>query len=171
VPSLADWKETTALPWFGFWARELLRWGTLDPFVAFALAQGHSKTREEAEGLRVAFDEWLVGEIENPGAEDRIDPQRFLAWEKSLPVREPELAEPMPTQVKLTGTRGVRGIYNVLPLAGDGEALWVDAGGFELGRSVDELGLYNSSDLAHDYVLEVRGRATVRRVFARSRRS
>lgn len=26
VPSLADWKATTGLPWFGFWARELRRW-------------------------------------------------------------------------------------------------------------------------------------------------
>jgi hypothetical protein len=38
VPSLAEWKATTGLPWFGFWARELLRWGTHDPFVAFALS-------------------------------------------------------------------------------------------------------------------------------------
>lgn len=169
VPSLADWKETTALPWFGFWARELLRWGTLDPFVAFALAQGHSKTREEAEGLRIAFDEWLIVEVENPEPEDRIDPQRFLAWEKSLPVREPARAEPMPTHVKLTGTAGAKGAYNVLPLAGNREVLWVDAGGFELGRSVDELGLHGAGDLTPDYVLEVRGRATVRRVFAPSR--
>ncbi|WP_442807666.1 DEAD/DEAH box helicase [Trinickia soli] len=167
VPSLAEWKATTGLPWFGFWVRELLRWGTLDPFVAFALAQGHSKTREEAEGLRVAFDEWLVGEVDDPGAEDQIDPQRFLAWEKSLPVREPQPTEPIPTQVELTGTTGARGIYNVLPLAGDGEVLWMDGGGFVLGRSADELGLHGASDVAHDYVLEVRGRATVRRVFAR----
>jgi hypothetical protein len=48
APSLADWKETAALPWFGFWARELLRWGTHDPFVAFSMAQGLAPTREAA---------------------------------------------------------------------------------------------------------------------------
>src|SRR3546814_8671710 len=46
VPTLAEWKETTGMPWFGFWARELLRWGTHDPFVAFALSQGLAQTRE-----------------------------------------------------------------------------------------------------------------------------
>src|SRR3546814_11253758 len=40
VPTLAESKETTGMPWFGFWARELLRWGPHDPFVAFALSKG-----------------------------------------------------------------------------------------------------------------------------------
>jgi hypothetical protein len=52
VPSLAEWKATTGLPWFGFWARELLRWGTHDPFVAFALSQNLAHTREAAAGRR-----------------------------------------------------------------------------------------------------------------------
>ena len=56
VPSLAEWKATTGLPWFGFWARELLRWGTHDPFVAFALSQNLAQTREAAVGRREEFD-------------------------------------------------------------------------------------------------------------------
>src|SRR3546814_3823462 len=40
TPTLGEWKQTAGLPWFGFWARELLRWGTHDPFVAFCLSQG-----------------------------------------------------------------------------------------------------------------------------------
>ncbi|WP_175762460.1 DEAD/DEAH box helicase [Burkholderia anthina] len=169
VPSLAKWKETTSLPWFGFWVRELLRWGTLDPFVAFAMAQGRAKTREEAEGLRAVFDQWLEGEIDDPEAEDRIDPQRFLAWEKSLPVRERGRAEPVIEQAELTGTTGARNIYNVLPVAGHEEVLWVDAAGYELARSVDELGVYGAGDIANDYVLKTRGRPTVHREFVRSR--
>jgi hypothetical protein len=169
VPSLAEWKATTGLPWFGFWARELLRWGTLDPFVAFALAQGRAKTREEAEGLRAAFEEWLGGVVNDQSAEDLIDPQQFLAWERSLPARERKRAEPVPEQAELTGTTGAKKLYNVLPVAGDEEVLWVDAAGYELARSVDEFGFYDASDIAHDYVLETEGRATVRRVFARLR--
>lgn len=171
APSLAEWKATTGLPWFGFWARELLRWGTLDPLVAFALAQGRAKTREEAEGLRTAFEEWLDGVVNDPSAEDLIDPQQFLAWEKSLPAREPERTEPVPEQAELTGTTGVRKLYNVLPVAGDQEVLWVDAAGYELARSVDEFGFYDARDIAHDYVLETDEQATVRRVFAHSRRT
>ncbi len=170
VPSLAEWKITTGLPWFGFWARELLRWGTLDPFVAFALAQGRAKTREEAEGLRAVFEEWLGGVVDYPSAEDLIDPQQFLAWEKSLPAREHERAEPVPEQAELTGTTGAKKLYDVLPVAGDEEVLWVDAAGYELARSVDEFGFYDASDIAHDYRLETEGRARVRRVFVRSRR-
>lgn len=170
VPSLAEWKATTGLPWFGFWARELLRWGTLDPFVAFALAQGRAKTREDAEVLRPVFDEWLVEEIGAPTSEDVIDPQQFLAWERSLPAREREGGEAVPEEAELTGTSGAMKRYNVLPMAGEDEVIWLDASGYELARSPDELGLYDRSDLANDYVLDAEGQATVLRVFERSRR-
>ncbi len=170
VPSLAEWKDTTGLPWFGFWARELLRWGTLDPFVAFALAQGRAKTREDAEALRPGFEEWLGEEIGTPTSEDLIDPQQFLAWERSLPARERNQAEVVPEEAELTGTTGAMNRYNVLPLAGAEQAIWLDASGYELARSSNEVGQYRSSDLASDYVLDAGGQATVRRVFARSQR-
>ncbi|WP_294287577.1 DEAD/DEAH box helicase [uncultured Sphingomonas sp.] len=170
VPSLAEWKATTGLPWFGFWARELLRWGTLDPFVAFALAQGRAKTRETAEALRANFDAWLAEEVAAPTAEDLIDPQRFLAWERSLPSRERERVEPVPELAELTGTNGVMNRYNVLPIAAEDEVLWVDAAGYELARSVDEFGLYDADDIANDYVLESGAQTSVRRSFARPRR-
>ena len=169
VPSLGEWKAITGLPWFGFWARELLRWGTLDPFVAFALAQGRAKTRETAEVLRANFDAWLAEEVAASTAEDLIDPQRFLAWERSLPTRERERMEPVPELAELTGTNGVMKRYNVLPIAAEDEVLWVDAAGYELARSVDEFGLYHADDIANDYVLEFGAHASVRRSFARPR--
>jgi hypothetical protein len=170
VPSLAEWKATTGLPWFGFWARELLRWGTLDPFVAFALAQGRAKTREDAEALMPGFEEWLSAEIEAPTSEDLIDPQQFLAWERSLPTRERERVEAAPEEAELTGTTGVMRRYNVLPMASVDEVIWLDASGYELARSPDEFGLYGWSDLANDYVLKAEGQTVVRRVFTRNRR-
>ncbi len=169
VPSLDAWKATTGLPWFGFWARELLRWGTLDPFVAFALAQGRAKTREDAEELRSSFDEWLEAEVKNPTSEDLISPQHFLAWERGLPARERERVEPVPDEAELTGTTGAMRRYSVLPIAGDEEVLWVDAAGYELARSSDEPRHYDSSDIANDYVLDTVAQPSVRRVFARSR--
>ena len=167
VPSLAEWKVTTGLPWFGFWARELLRWGTLDPFVAFALGQGRAKTREDAEAQRPVFEDWLGEVVDAPTPEDLIDPQQFLAWERSLPARERERAEAVPEEADLTGTTGAMKRYNVLPMAGVDEVIWLDASGYELARSPDEFGLYDRSDLANDYVLDAEGQATVRRVFAR----
>lgn len=59
VPSLAISKETTRLSWFGFWARELLRWGTHDPFIAFTLSQGLARAPEEASARRPQFEAWL----------------------------------------------------------------------------------------------------------------
>lgn len=170
VPSLAEWKAITGFPWFGFWARELLRWGTLDPFVAFALAQGRAKTREDAEALRLAFEEWLGGEIDAPTTEDLIDPQHFLVWERSLPAREQDRIEAVPEEAELTGATGAMKRYNVLPMAGADEVVWLDASGYELARSTDDFGHYDRSDLANDYVLDAGVRTTVRRVFARPSR-
>lgn len=171
VPSLDAWKATTGLPWFGFWARELLRWGTLDPFVAFAQAQGRAKTREEAEALREEYEAWLVENVDDPSDEDLIDPQRFLAWEQTLPARAGEQAAARPEEVRLTGTEGVKQRYNVLPVAGDKEVLWVDAAGYELGRSEDVYGFYDSSHIGNDYVLNATGQPTVNRIFAKRGRA
>lgn len=167
VPSLAEWKETTGLPWFGFWARELLRWGTLDPFVAFALAQGRARTRQEAAGRRREFEEWLKTELEKPASEDLIDPQYFLAWERSLPSRARDTVIFAPDEARLTGATGSRKRYNVLPIAADEEVIWLDAAGFELARSADELGYYSKRDLPDDYVLETSPELVVRRTFHR----
>ncbi|WP_208734607.1 hypothetical protein, partial [Corallococcus praedator] len=111
LPSLADWKKETKLPWFGFWARELLRWGTHDPFTAFCLSQGLAQTREGAFAKRPEFYRWLEREVEAPTAEDRIDPQRLTAWRKTIPIK-PRVAPTFPEErVRLVGTDGSRGEY------------------------------------------------------------
>ena len=61
TPTLDTWKSITGLPWFAFWAKELLRWGTLDPLVAFALSLGLAKSRTDAARMQPAFlsrDSW-----------------------------------------------------------------------------------------------------------------
>jgi len=84
-PTLETWRATTNLPWFGFWCRELLRWRTLDPFVAFALSQGLARTREAAALRRPEFEAWLAATIATPAPDDLIDPRHFLGWERTLP--------------------------------------------------------------------------------------
>jgi hypothetical protein len=142
LPSLAAWKGTTGLPWIGFWARELLRWGTHDPFVAFCLAQGLAPTREAAGVKRAEFDAWLLTELDNPASEDQIDPQLFLRWHMSLQHTE-AAADPVPQiHASLTGTTGERGRYTVIPVHRDNETAWLDPAGFELAitRPGAELG-------------------------------
>jgi hypothetical protein len=156
VPSLATWKDTTGLPWIGFWARELLRWGTHDPFVAFCLAQGLAQTREAATMRRADFDAWLEDEVEAVSAEDRIDPQRFVAWEESLRAPEERHAAAPPILAALTGSTGGRGRYAVISVKRDEGIAWLDPAGFELAVTRDrvQLGLNRSRS---DYQLTVAG--------------
>lgn len=88
----------------------------------------------------------------------------------SLPARKRERVEALPEEAELTGMSGAMKRYNVLPIAGKGEVIWLDASGYELARSPDELGLQNRS-LTNDYVLNAEGQATVSRIFVRSRRT
>lgn len=135
VPSLEQWKETTGLPWFGFWARELLRWGTHDPFVAFSLSQGISKTRVEGAQLKGEYVAWLNINQDAIEPEDFIDPQLYLKWQQSLSkpaVKETALSR---ISTNLTGTNGSHGSYPVIPVRSTGALLWLDAAGYELGKS------------------------------------
>lgn len=135
VPSLAEWKETTKLPWFAFWVRELLRVGTHDPFVAFCMAQNLAETREEAAGRRAAFDAYVDDMIEDPAGEDRIDPQLFLKWQASLPQTERDVAALPAYHAILTGTQGGCGRYSVIPADKGNHTAWLDPAGFELALS------------------------------------
>jgi hypothetical protein len=138
VLSLATWKETSGLPWFGFWARELLRWGTLDPFVAFALAQGLAQTRDEAAGRRGEFDEWLRANYEAIEPDDLIDPQRFIEWQQSLPRNERATTNTFRFAAQLGGTTGERGVYRVIPVTTGDRIEWIDAAGYRLASSHEE---------------------------------
>ena len=136
IPSLDEWQETTQLPWFGFWIRELLRWGTLDPFVAFALAQGLARSRDEASAMRHNFEAWLNEKYQEIETEDYINPQFFLKWQKTLPRHELQDAQAdISIEAELTGTTGQNKKYNVIPVRHDDYVSWIDASGYELARS------------------------------------
>ncbi len=135
APSLEEWKSTTELPWFGFWARELLRWGTLDPFVAFCLAQGLAKTRDTAADLRTDFNLWLVEVHGTPSSEDLIDPQLFLEWQRSQPRPDVPRDRSRKFSATLTGSSGENGVYSVIPMKKGSNIIWLDPSGYELARS------------------------------------
>jgi hypothetical protein len=163
VPSLAEWKQTTGLPWFAFWARELLRWGTLDPCVAFSMARGLAQTREVAAGIRGQFDDWLRAEG-HTDAEDFIDPQRFLAWQESQSIARRNVTARNASACELTGTDGRNANYPVLPVRLNGAVVWVDPSGYELGRTSGDDAPQTLS-ARHDYELKAttRGRGQVTR--------
>ena len=117
---------------FGFWARELLRWGTHDPFIAFCLSQGLAKTRDEGANRRADFNRWLTSAEPAPEPDAFIDPQRFLEWQRSLARKATEDKPTAQFDAVLTGTNGQRGHYAVVPVLRDNEVVWIDPAGFEL---------------------------------------
>ena len=122
-------------------------------------------SREAATARRAAFDAWLEDEVEVVSAEDRIDPQRFLDWEESLRAREERHVAAPPIRASLTGTRGGRGRYAVIPVKREDGMAWLDPAGFELAvtRERVRLGLNHSRS---DYQLAVTGDGpTVTRLF------
>lgn len=161
VPSLAGWRETTGLPWFGFWARELLRWGTLDPFVAFALAQRLSRTRSEATERRSEFESWLRSSYEDLVPDDLIHPQLFLEWQRSLPRRVRDGFVYSPFEAELTGTSGQRGCYNVIPVRDESRVSWIDASGYELARSSVQTDRLGNREFRDDFELRVKNGVAV----------
>ncbi|MGO7758380.1 DEAD/DEAH box helicase [Rhizobium ruizarguesonis] len=164
VPSLEEWRATTGLPWFAFWARELLRWGTLDPFVAFALAQGLAKTRDAAAARRIEFEEWLASQDYDVDAENKIDPQLFLEWQGSIRRDIDDLLDEEPDTARLVGTDGRRRRYSVIPVPSDDAINWLDPAGFVLARTEGRDGGMSNRD---DFELLVRPRGvTVSRIFA-----
>jgi hypothetical protein len=156
TPTLETWRDTTRLPWFGFWMREMLKWGTLDPFVAFCLAQGLANTRDEAAARRPSFEAWLASGELQPTSEDLIDPRHFLAWQRTLP-RPTEVADgPRTSTAELTGSDGRRATYDVFPINRDGFVDWIDAGGYALARSAPAPRFVTARPERHDFTLNTR---------------
>lgn len=167
TPTLETWKEVTGLSWFSFWAKELLRWGTLEPFVAFALSQGIAKTRAEAGVLRQSFIAWLAQATEeNATNEDLIDPRKMLEWSRSLRQVETNLTGRGDIPVTLSGTTGANRKYPVIFLRDRNQLRWIDSAGFTLALSEIPEGFPTLANQIHDYDLHVQGdRAFVRKEY------
>lgn len=158
TPTIETWKVTTGLPWFAFWAKELLRWGTLDPFVAFALSLGIAKSRPEAEAMRAQYIGWLDEELILWDDEDLIDLRNLLAWSKSLKVQRADAFNRAPIAATLAGTDGRAGRYAVIPLRSGNRIHWLDASGFLLAVSEAPEGFPRIPLQSDDYDLVVEDR-------------
>jgi hypothetical protein len=153
VPSLDTWRETSGLPWIGFWFRELLRWGTLDPFVAFALAQGIVGTRGEGVARRSDYDAWLAQRGIAIADEDLIDPQLFLEWFRSLPKPDRATTASSVVNASFRGVEGKLSRYAVRPMPGSAGVIWLDPAGFQIAESVSMPGEPDGNASRRDYEL------------------
>lgn len=169
MPSLATWRATARLPWFGFWARELLRWGTLDPLVAFALSQGLIRTREQGAAVRREFEAWLRGVLSDPTPEDLIDPQRFIEWQTNLPRPTTAVDEIAEINAQPIGVADHARTYSVLPIISDKDISWIDPAGYVLARSAVSRPLLTAAPLRSDFRLITGGTTRVRRTYTARR--
>lgn len=152
TPTLELWRATTDLPWAGFWFRELLRWGTLDPLVAFVLSQGLAETREEARAMRPRYEAWLAESEIIATAEALIDPQNFLAWQRAVAVEPNAGADVVTSSVaQYTGVDGRRPRYDVMPLASEAQIEWIDPAGYAVAQSPYSAALMTSRPSRHDF--------------------
>jgi hypothetical protein len=167
TPTLDTWKTVSDLPWFAFWAKELLRWGTLEPFVAFALSQGIARSRDDAANLKAQFIEWIERQPDVAAeGEELIDPRNFLKWSRSRPPAVPAQPAARIVDADLSGTDGNLGRYAVIPLRKNGGLRWIDPAGYELAASQEPHGLLGSEMYAQDFDLTAAsGHAAVTRIF------
>ena len=133
---IGDW-PMSGLPWIGFWLKELISWGTLDPVAAFLLARGDAIDRPQAELDAKAYYE---GRPAGADANALLDPRTIRAW---VEARQPARAARTGTAKIVIEVECVRPAeaYRqqrlvVLPLVEVDAIIWLDPAGYEVARSV-----------------------------------
>ncbi|MFT6063406.1 MAG: hypothetical protein ACJAVR_003475, partial [Paracoccaceae bacterium] len=133
---IADW-PLSGLPWIGFWLKELISWGTLDPVAAFLLARGDAVDRPQAELEAKAYYE---GRPADEDANALLDPRTIRAWvEAKQPARAARLGTAT-IAIEVERVRPVEAYLQqrlvVLPFVEADAILWLDPAGYEVARSV-----------------------------------
>lgn len=126
-----DWRAA-GVPWAAIWMKDLVTWGTTNPAAAYLLARGISVVRDDAEGLGREYLE------EPPEGLDPLDPSRIRHWAVQLaPRRERAPAETRRFEVTVSQRflSATPRKWRVIPVARDGDLVWLDAAGVALGKS------------------------------------
>ncbi|WP_348633056.1 DEAD/DEAH box helicase [Rhizobium sp. CCGE532] len=128
--TMDDWPRS-GLPWIGFWLKELVNWGTLDPVAAFLLARGNATDRAHAE---LAAQEYYAQLDEGTEANDKLDPRMIRDWAEGR--RPPAPSRPAPRNIVLDVRleRPAEGYLvrrlSVLPLVVAETLSWIDPAGY-----------------------------------------
>lgn len=128
--TMDDWPRS-GLPWIGFWLKELVNWGTLDPVAAFLLARGNSRDRTQAEADAQDYYAQLEA---GTSANDKLDPRRIRDWvEARRSVVPPQrISSDIVLDVRLQRPARdyVSRQLSVLPLASGDGISWIDPAGY-----------------------------------------
>jgi len=133
--SMDDWPRS-GLPWIGFWLKELVNWGTLDPVAAFLLARGNAIDRTRAEGDAKAYYAQL-DDADDPN--DKLDPRRIREWveARNPPAAARQVSRNLALDATLTRNPGeyLASQLSVFPLAGGDVLSWIDPAGYVVATS------------------------------------
>lgn len=132
--TMDDWPRS-GLPWIGFWLKELVNWGTLDPVAAFLLARGNARDRAQAEA---DAREYYAQLGDDTAPNDKIDPRRIRDWVEArrppVPVRRVSRDMVLDVQLeRLTRDYVVRRL-SVLPLSTNDGLSWIDPAGYAVAH-------------------------------------
>ena len=132
---IADW-PLSGLPWIGFWLKELISWGTLDPVAAFLLARGDAIDRPQAESDAKAYYE---GRPAGEDANTRLDPRIIRAWVEARQAPRATRGSAATITIEVERVRPAeeyrQGRLVVLPLVEADTVIWIDPAGYEVARS------------------------------------
>lgn len=132
--TIDDWPRS-GLPWIGFWLKELVNWGTLDPVAAFLLARGNARDRSQAEADAQIYYAQLDEKI---APNDKLDPRRIRDWveTRQSPSPKREASFEIEIDVRLERPAGdyVARKLSVLPLATADRLSWIDSAGYAVAH-------------------------------------
>ena len=128
--AMDDWPRS-GLPWIGFWLKELVNWGTLDPVAAFLLARGNARDRVQAEANAQDYYAQFDDETD---PNDKLDPRRIRDWVETQRPPAPSRSAPMGISLDVRLERPARDYLvrqlNVLPLEREDALIWIDPAGY-----------------------------------------
>ncbi len=132
--TMDDWPRS-GLPWIGFWLKELVNWGTLDPVAAFLLARGNARDRAQAEA---DAQDYYAQLDEDTASNDKLDPRRIRDWVETrrppAPARRVSREMALDVQLERPARDYLMRQLSVLPLATDDGLSWIDPAGYAVAH-------------------------------------
>lgn len=132
--TIDDWPRS-GLPWIGFWLKELVNWGTLDPVAAFLLARGNARNRAQAEADAQVYYAQLDADT---APNDKLDPRRIRDWVETrqppAPMRRASREIALDVQLERPAGDYLVRQLSVLPLATRDRLRWIDPAGYAVAH-------------------------------------
>jgi len=162
--TLEDW-PLSQLPWIGFWIKELIVWGTLEPVAAFLMSRRYAWTRNEAETIAESYYKEVSGdpnELLNPSTIRDWSVKRFSKGRRSVD-QQGQIRYGAELLRDFSGKTQVE--WRVIPIIKEDTIVWLDVGGFPLAKS-KKPNSWNSGDIAtRDFVLFSNEKSVVSRAY------